>query len=221
MGIAPPATMNSVTPRKSQRAAKRTASAGQLLQATSKILAQRNVIDVSLSEIAESSGLNSALIKYHFGSKDGLLLALVRRDAASSLSRLNDLIRMKIPPEQKIRLHVAGVINTYIRYPYLNRLIHLLLNNSSEQITQELANFFVKPLVEAQSKILEDGFSQGVFRRVDPMFFYYSMIGACDHIFFARHSLEFAFGVDEITPSLRDNYVEYVADMLMGMLRKD
>jgi hypothetical protein len=47
------------------------------------------------------------------------------------------------------------------------------------------------------------------------------MIGACDHIFFARYSLKFAFGVDEITPSLRDNYVEYVADMVMGMLRKD
>jgi hypothetical protein len=208
MGIEPPVTMNSVTPQKSQRAAKRTASASQLLEATSKILAQRNAIDVSFSEIAESSGLNSALIKY-------------RRDATSSLSRLNDLIQMKIPPEQKIRLHVAGVINTYIRYPYLNRLIHLLLNNSSEQITQELANFFVRPLVEAQSKILEEGFAQGVFRRVDPMFFYYSMIGACDHIFFARYSLKFAFGVDEITPTLRDNYVEYVADMVMGMLRKD
>jgi AcrR family transcriptional regulator len=213
--------MNSPAPKKSAKMARGSASASQLLEATSKLLATRNVIDVSLSEIAEASGLNSALIKYHFGSKDGLLLALVRRDATSSLVRLNQLVEMKITAEQKIRLHVTGVIKTYVRYPYLNRLIHFLLSNSDEQITQEIANFFVRPLVAAQSKILDEGVAQGAFRVVDPMFFYYSMIGACDHMFFARYSLKFAFGVGEITAGLRDDYIEYVGDMALGMLLKD
>jgi hypothetical protein len=53
-----------------------------------------------------------------------------------------------------MRLHVAGIIKTYTRYPYLNRLIHTLLTNSHEKITREIADFFVKPLVDSQSKIL-------------------------------------------------------------------
>ncbi|HKT73157.1 MAG TPA: TetR family transcriptional regulator [Steroidobacteraceae bacterium] len=211
--------MNSVG-QKFARSTRHSTSARQLLEATSKILAERNAIDVSLSEIAETSGLNSALIKYHFGSKHGLLLTLVRRDATASLIRLDRLVNLKIPPEQKIRLHVAGVINTYIRYPYLNRLIHLLLTNSDEKITQEIANFFVKPLVDAQSKMLEEGVAQGVFRRTDPMFFYYSIIGACDHIFFARYSFKLAFGVNEIDSKLRESYIDFVSDMALRMLRK-
>ncbi len=200
---------------------RRTDSATQLLEATSQLLATRNIVDVSLSEIAQASGLNSALIKYHFGSKDGLLLALVRRDATVALHRLDHLLKLQIPPEEKIRVHVAGIINTYVRYPYLNRLIHLLLTNSEGHIAEEIATFFVKPLVDAQSKMLQEGVAQGVFRRVNPMFFYYSVIGACDHIFFGRYSLKFAFGVEEFSSKLRDNYIEYVSDLAVGILRKD
>src|SRR5690606_26478241 len=88
-----------------------------LLEAASRLLSQRNSIDVSLSEIAQESGLNSALISYHFGNKEGLLLALVRRDAETAMRQLDQLLAMDISPEQKIRLHIRGVISTYAKYP--------------------------------------------------------------------------------------------------------
>jgi AcrR family transcriptional regulator len=213
--------MNDVPPSGKPKTGKRTASSNQLLDAASKILARRHSIDVSFTEIAEASGLNAALIKYYFGSKDGLLLALVGRDAASSLKQLNYLVSLSLPPDEKMRLHIAGVVKTYIKYPYLNRLIHDLLANEDEKIPQEISDFFVKPLVEAQTKIVDEGVALGMFRRVSPMFFYYAVIGACDHFFFGRVSRKFAFGIDEITPDLRDEYIDFVCDMTLGLLRKD
>jgi TetR/AcrR family transcriptional regulator len=213
--------MNFVVCEKLPKPGKRGAAAEQLLQATSRLLAERNATDVSLSEIAAASGLNSALIKYHFGSKNGLLVALVRRDATASLSRLDDLVKMNISAQQKIRLHVAGIVKTYIRCPYLNRLIHVLLSNSDEKITREITNFFVKPLVKAQAKILDEGFARGDFRRVDPMFFYYSLIGACDHMFFARYSLKAVFGIEQISSELREGYIDFICEQTLGMLRKE
>jgi AcrR family transcriptional regulator len=201
--------------------ARETTSRDQLLEATSKILADRHSINVSFSEIAESSGLNSALIKYYFGSKDGLLLALVHRDASLALRKLDHLVGLNIPPEKKIRLHLAGVISTYTKYPYLNRLIHALLENESQHIPEEIANFFVKPLVDAQKKILGEGVAQGVFRPVDPMFFYYSIIGACDHLFYARVSLKSVFDIDEITLEIRESYINFVCDLTLRLLRKE
>ncbi|MBU6398212.1 MAG: TetR/AcrR family transcriptional regulator, partial [Rhodospirillales bacterium] len=129
-------------------------SAAQLLEAASQILAERNSTEVSLSDIAAASSLNAALIKYHFGNKEGLLLALVRRDAEVALAQLNSLVEMPLAPEQKIRIHVSGIINTYARHPYLNRLLHELLESKDEAVVRELNAFFVKPLAAAQAALL-------------------------------------------------------------------
>ncbi len=50
------------------------ATAAKLLVAAGDLMIERNSTDISLSDIAEKSGVNSALVKYHFGNKDGLLL---------------------------------------------------------------------------------------------------------------------------------------------------
>ena len=54
-------------------------TAEKLLVAASELMIGRASIEVSLSDIALKSGVNAALVKYHFGNKDGLLLALLAR----------------------------------------------------------------------------------------------------------------------------------------------
>ena len=66
-------------------AAGRNPTAEKLLVAASELMIARSAIEVSLSDIAQQSGVNSALVKYHFGNKDGLLLALLERDAATEM----------------------------------------------------------------------------------------------------------------------------------------
>lgn len=182
------------------------------------MLKARHAIDISFSEIAEASGLNSALIKYHFGNKDGLLLALVERDAAKTMATMEQLVAMDISPREKIRLHIAGVINTYAKHPYLNRLIHTLMDSKSSSVSQEMVEFFVKPLMDAETQILKEGVAKGDFREVDPTLFYYSVVGACDYIFYARHSRKLLTGATNLTPAVRDNYIEFVSEMVLKML---
>ena len=55
----------------------RNATAEKLLVAASELMIERSSIEISLSDIAQKSGVNAALVKYHFGNKDGLLLALL------------------------------------------------------------------------------------------------------------------------------------------------
>src|SRR6266404_3369427 len=69
----------------------RNSTAYKLLVAASELMIERSSIEVSLSDIAQKSGVNAALVKYHFGNKDGLLLALLARDAATEMSQLEYL----------------------------------------------------------------------------------------------------------------------------------
>src|SRR4029078_7967916 len=118
-------------------------TAEKLLVAASELMIERSSIDVSLSDIAQKSGVNAALVKYHFGNKDGLLLALLARDAATEVTHLEYLLSQPITSTAKMKLHIAGIIRAYYRFPYMNRLIHYLLHESVAASADEVSKFFV------------------------------------------------------------------------------
>src|SRR5689334_25098732 len=100
---------------------------------------ERSSIEISLSDIAQKSGANAAVVKYHFGNKDGLLLALLARDAATEVANLEYLLGQPISPTAKLKLHIGGIMRAYHRFPYMNRLIHYLLHESSAEVAGEVS----------------------------------------------------------------------------------
>src|SRR5438132_13484402 len=156
----------------------RMTTAEKLLVAASELMIERCSIEVSLSDIAQKSGVNAALVKYHFGNKDGLLLALLARDAATEVANLEYLLAQPIAPTAKLKLHIAGIIRAYHQFPYMNRLIHYLLHESNPEAADEVSKFFVAPLLDFHRRLLAEGIRCGEFRKVDPVLFYTSLIGA-------------------------------------------
>ena len=183
-----------------------------LIAATIEIMTERNSIDFSLSDVAEKSGLNAALVKYYFGNKRGLLIAVVEQIAVTALAQMRDLLAMEISPEAKVRLHIAGIMKIYVRHPYYNRLIHSLQDSDDP----EVARLFVSPLIEAQRILLEEGVEAGIFRKTDPIFFYISVVGACDHFFYSSNTLKQACGFASVTDIQLKAYTQHVADMIIA-----
>jgi len=209
------------TPQATKQAVKNT-TAEKLLVAASELMIERSSIEVSLSDIAQKSGVNAALVKYHFGNKDGLLLALLARDAATELSNLEYLLVQPIRPTEKLKLHIGGIIRAYRRVPYMNRLIHYLLHETSAEAAAEVSKFFVAPLLDFHRRLLTEGLKAGEFRKVDPVLFYTSLIGACDHLFFGRRAMSRATGVGPVTDEVCRQYIRHMEALICGgMLRSD
>src|SRR5216684_2775922 len=78
----------------------------------------------------------------------GMLLALLARDAATEVTQLEYLLAQPIAPIAKLKLHIAGIIRAYHQFPYMNRLIHYLLHESSAEAADEVSKFFVAPLLD-------------------------------------------------------------------------
>jgi AcrR family transcriptional regulator len=191
-------------------------TADKLLVAASELMIERSAIEVSLSDIAQKSGVNSALVKYHFGNKDGLLLSLLARVAATEMAQLEYLLAQSITPTAKLKLHIAGIIRAYQQFPYMNRLIHYLLHESSGKAADEVSKFFVAPLLDFHRRLLAEGIKAGEFRKVDPVLFYTSLIGACDHLFFGRHAMSRAAGVGPVTDEVCRQYIRHVEALICG-----
>jgi len=196
--------------------ATKNSTAEKLLVAASELMIERSSIEISLSDIAQRSGANAALVKYHFGNKDGLLLALLARDAATELSNLEYLLVQPITPTAKLKLHIGGIIRAYHRFPYMNRLIHYLLHESTAESADEVSKFFVAPLLDFHRRLLAEGVSRDEFRVTDPVLFYTSLIGACDHLFFGRHAMSRATGVGPVTDEVCRQYIEHMETLICG-----
>lgn len=190
-------------------------SADALLDAASALMTERNSVNITFNDIAERSGLNSALIHYRFRGKTGLFRALLERDAGSTFPYLQDLVRSDMSAVDKLRHHIHGVIKVYFRHPYMNRLIGALAVETDSDTARFISERFTRPLAAAQAAILEQGVREGVFRTIDPMLFYFSLIGACDHLFYARHSLKWAFDIADIDDALRKRYADHVTSLLL------
>lgn len=196
----------------------RVAARERLLDATSALLSERDTLEISLNEIATRSGLNHGLVNYYFKGKEGLLLALLERDAAKALSALEHLVVQRIPPLKKLELHIRGVINVYYRYPYINRLINVLQSTNADT-ARELARIFISPLQKYQSAIIEDCIQAKDIRAVDGNLFYYTVIGSCEFLFHSRNTLPYLSGPPEITASLKEAYADHLVRFLLDGLK--
>jgi TetR/AcrR family transcriptional regulator len=187
-----------------------------LLQTASDIMREGDTIDISLSELSLRSGLNSALVKYYFGNKAGLLKALLDRDMAGIVHSVDALMHKDMAPEARLRRHIGAVVDTYFHTPYLNRLLMRLVRDSEPAEAQRIAETYLTPLSEAYDRLIADGVGQGVFRDVDPQLFYFTVTGAADRFFSARLVLRHCFDRDTLTEDLRDRYRAHTIDFVMA-----
>jgi AcrR family transcriptional regulator len=189
----------------------------KLLEAAATLIIETQSIEISLADIAAKAGLNSALVKYYFGSKLGLLVALLQRDASRALMVMNELLEMPVPAAQKMRLHLRGIMNTYRRSPYLNRLLHEMLRVPDGTVRQEVHRMLVQPVFDCQRRILDEGAASGEFRRMDHRLFYLSAVGACDQ--FMQTETVLLLEQDGIRlDTFRDSYINHVVEMVMASL---
>ena len=192
----------------------------RLIAAPREIMTERNAVEFSLQDVAARSGLNSALVKYHFGNKDGLLLAILERDAETSLKQVEKLLAREMPATQKLSIHMSGIIETYFRKPYMNRLVHMLVHERGDEAAQQVSRFFVEPLARFQRQMLEEGVKSGEFKEVDPGFFYHAVGSACDALFRWHPESRRIWGVATINDAQRRKYADFVVDLVLNGLVK-
>ncbi|WP_260928622.1 TetR family transcriptional regulator [Novosphingobium sp. 9] len=188
-----------------------------LLDTAHAIMREGDVIDISLSDLAQRSGLNSALVKYYFGNKAGLLAALLDRDWQAIVASVDALVaKDDWSSEAKLRRHLSKVVDTFYEVPYLMRLTMRLIRESSPAEAQRIADSYLTPIYRAYEALIGEGVRSGAFRSVDPQLFFFTVTGAVDRFFSARLVLRHCFGEDSLTESLRDRYREHSIDLIMA-----
>ena len=190
-----------------------------LLEAASSLMREQDTVDVGILDIAARAQVNHGMIRYYFGSKEGMLLALLDRDVGVRIRQLAALFRLNVTPTERMRIHLEGILDTYYQIPYLNRLIQLMVRDATPERVHHIAEELLKPIANAQQRIIKEGIAAGEFRKVDPKLFYFNTIGSADGLYANRFTLSAVFGgIAAADDALHERYKRQTVATLMARL---
>lgn len=191
-----------------------TPTADRLLQAADELLAERGGGQVSVAEICARAQANVAMVKYCFGSKDGMYDALLENLVARFIADLERLDAQDLPPAEALALNIRAIVRRYVRYPYVNRLVHERLLRADGEAVDRVRETFADPLRAWYAKVLAEGARSGEFREVDPTFFFFTVIGTCEFVFSARSWLD-----RDITDELVQDFIDHTTRLVLDGIR--
>ncbi len=208
-------------PQAPERAAREN-SREALLDAASALMRELDTTEIGIVDIAARAGVNHAMIRYFFGSKEGLLMALLDRDVTWRIRQLGRLFHLDVTPTERMRIHLSGILDTYFAIPYLNRLIQQMVREADPARVRHIGEELLQPIANAQARIIEAGVASGEFRPVDPKLFYFNTIGAADGLYANRFTLSAVFGgLPNADPLLHARYRAHTVETLMKGLLAD
>lgn len=213
--------MNHASPRPSaSQRNQRENSREALLDAASALMREQDTVEIGIVEIAARAGVNHAMIRYFFGSKEGLLFALLDRDVYRRIRQLDRLFSLDVTPTERMRIHLRGIIDTYFAIPYLNRLIQVMVREADPARVRHIGEELLQPIARAQERIITAGVAAGEFRAIDPKLFYFNTIGAADGLYSNRFTIAAVFGgAPRADEQLHHRYREQtVATLMRGLL---
>jgi TetR/AcrR family transcriptional regulator len=187
----------------------------KLLAAAHDLFVARAGHAASVSEICERAEVNVAMVKYCFGSKDGLLDALLERVLTGLAGEIERLSAQDLEPGEKLRRHVSEIVRNYVRYPYVNRLMNERLTRAEPAAVEAISASFAVPARDFYTTLLAAGAKTDGWRTIDPTLFFFSVVGLCEFLFAATPLLERSFGAT-LDDALVERYIDHVTALIGG-----
>jgi len=126
-----------------------------LLRAMRLCLAERMYGEITLKDVAERANTSQEMVRYYFGSKDGLLIALLRQmgertsDALASLEK--ELPDGSANPTRQL---IATLLNIYLEVRHLYRSTALEFQRSQSVIRNEFLDERAELVVSGIHRII-------------------------------------------------------------------
>ncbi len=139
-----------------------------ILQTSEKLFGEKGYQGVSIEEIARTAGVSKGLVIYHFGSKENLLVNVLREGTTTLFTQLDSAIQDQDTAKDKIRAAVEMYLSIASAGPALTRMAMIAVFEAaySESI-RKLWLAFMEENLNRFAGLIEEGISNGELKPVD------------------------------------------------------
>ena len=186
----------------------------KIIQAAKAVFHQKGLDGARMQEIADRSGINKALLHYHFKNKETLFRAVFLGAMVEIFPAILHLLNEDKPLQEKI----PNVVNMYIsriaENPQLPRFVLNELNQNPQVIIETMQGLDAKPTRFVQQ--VQNEVADGNLIPTEPFQVVSDIISLCAFPFIAKPMLQMLSGMNE---SEFKGFVEdrkvHVSDLLL------
>ncbi|TCL62293.1 TetR family transcriptional regulator [Hydrogenispora ethanolica] len=191
----------------------------KLIEAAVRLFAQKGYAAVTFKDLAEASGVNSALINYHFGGKEGLYAAMVESQFSKFAESIVNPQLAALEPAQRIRQIIRNLSRLHQSNPYIRRLLGSELVNPTpcfETLIKERAVKFSRQVVAT----IQEGIDKGQFRKdLNPAITAATMLGSVHFYFVGKPIIQ---NLLPLTDAMDQEFERHVVEIFFqGILDPD
>jgi AcrR family transcriptional regulator len=195
-------------------------SRSALFRAAAREFADRGFDAAGTERIAARARVNKAMLYYHFGSKRGLYLEVVRDMVGAVGARVRAIAGGPGSAEEKLDAWIAALVEEAAARPWFPPIMMRELASGAPHF--DAGTFqMMNGVLAGVRDVIAQGQREGVFRDVDPLLAHLSIMPAV-LIFFVRQRVladrRLRGGLAE--PRQLDQFVRHMQLSARGMLRK-
>ena len=184
-----------------------------ILVSAEEVFAQYSFAGASIRLITKRSGVNSSMISYYFGSKEGLYHSIFKLRLKEFVEEINQFEGLDLGPVEKVTAYLAAYINRVAS----NQNFHRLLSNELVAVQHPSIIAGVSDarnrLYDFLLKMIENGIDKGCFRKIDGEVFVLNILALVRSVFIDYLALR----IHSNKPPHED-FVRRIMDHIMSML---
>ncbi|WP_059151219.1 TetR family transcriptional regulator [Novosphingobium barchaimii] len=193
----------------------------QIIEIATTHFADKGFAGARVDEIAAATATSKRMIYYHFGSKEGLYLAVLRQAYNGIRSAELDAGLDELPPLAALERLTALTFDYHFRHPELVRLVmdENMAQGRNVGAVAEAKNDLVLPKTKA---LIDRGVAEGQFREgLDPVDLHMTISALAFYFVSNRYTFGTIFGVDTASDQAAARRRDQVVETVLRYCRAD
>ena len=146
----------------------------KLISVAAELLSEKSYKSITIRELGDRAGVNSAMIRYYFESKEGLFIALLDNMSSEHFNQMQKLIQSEDP----IRSFISFMLDMLNRNSGLARMIHDEVLSEDSVLKAIFMRNFPKRMANFLPKLIKQQIQLGRLRSdINPKYAAFSLMG--------------------------------------------
>jgi AcrR family transcriptional regulator len=146
----------------------------KLVEAAASLLSNQSYRSITIRQLGDTAGVNSAMIRYYFDNKEGLFVALLDQMSSEHFRAMKDVMGS----EQPIKQFIIAMLAMLNQNGGLARMIHDEIMQSDSPLKQAFLERFPKRMANILPQLIEQQIKAGKMRpSLNPKYTAFTLMG--------------------------------------------